>query len=225
MKIQDYERKGISHETEILKNMLSLWSPFIGLESIGYSGDSRVNPSNPVEITYDFELLVKDYPKHKGTEYYYPSEGFIRGLTSFRNLAQFYPLIKNLGLDNLSAGRRLLNGELKGIPEGYKVGRYYMGGDGLVIYIDEINEDFPIVYVLNLWSENKGEKMLPHIRYYPEDVTKQYQLKGEFKPWFNIYVATLNKLKSDYPLDVTEWINPLRKVSFMNWNENPFEVK
>ena len=216
MKIQDYERKGISHETEILKNMLSLWSPFIRLKSIGYSGDSRVNPSHPVEITYDFELLAKDFHKYTETEYY-PS--------SFRNLAQFYPVIENLGLDALSAERRLLNGELKGIPEGYKVGRYYMGGDGLVIYIDEINEDFPIVYVLNLWSENKGEKMLPHIRYYPEDVTKQYQLKGEFKPWFNIYVATLNKLKSDYPLDVTEWINPLRKVSFMNWKENPFEVK
>lgn len=215
MKIQDYERKGISHETEILKNMLSLWSPFIRLKSIGYSGDSRINPSHPVEITYDFELLAKDFHKYTVTEYY-PS--------SFRNLAQFYPVIKNLGLDALSAVR-LLNDGYRGSPAEYKVGRYYMGSGGHVIYIDEINEDFPIVYILNLWSENKGDKMLPIITYYPKDLTKQYKLKGEFKPWFNIYVATLNKLKSDYPLDVTKLINPLRGVSFMNWNENPLEVK
>jgi hypothetical protein len=220
VQIEDYERKGLFHETQILNAMLSLWSPFIRLESIGYSGDSGRNPSHPVEIKYDFEPLAKDYHKYRKT-------GYSDSVQTFRELARYYPIVKNLNVDASKARTVYAPNGLKGSPAVYEVGRYYMGQRGLVIYLEERIEDNFVVYVLNLWSDYLNELMLqgkginPYYGLSPED----FQIKGEFKPWFNIYVAPLWKLQNEYKLDVTEWINPIKEISFMNWKENPLEVK
>jgi len=225
IRIEEYERKGLVHETQILNNILSLWSPFITLEYMEFSGNSRKNPSHPAEITYDFKLLAKDCDKYREMGYY---------VSSFRKIAKYYPVFKNL-VDVPSKVELLLNEGLRGSPAEYEVGRYYMGQGGLVVYLEERitagtiipnTNDYFVVYVLNLWSENKGKMMLPKrgesrmLDWFPEDT----ELKGEFEPWFNIYLAPLKKIQADYRLDVTEWINTT-KVSFMNWKENPFEVR
>lgn len=214
IQIEDYKRKGLFHETQILNTMLSLWSPFIRLESIGYSGDSKNNPSHPVEIKYNFEPLAKDYHKYRKTGY---------SQSNFRTIARYYPIVENLGVDASKAKTVYAHNGLRGSPAVYEVGRYYMGPGGLVIYLDERIEDEFVVYVLNLWSDNKGKMMLKNKAIGPSP--ESFQLKGEFTPWFNTYVAPLRKLQKDYKLDVTEWINPIKELSFMNWNGNPFEVK
>jgi len=120
---------------------------------------------------------------------------------------------------NIQRARDAVSYGVSDEPIEFKEGHYYMGSgeNPLVIYIDEANaeEDYYTIYVLNLWTTYYGKM---------HNMFSGGNIKGQAKPWFNIYRVPLRKLNSNYKIDITKWINPLRRVSFMNWNQIPWEV-
>lgn len=208
LRMTKYQWKGDKFDLEILQNMLDLWSPYITLEDITMD-EPQANPSHHIAVSYDFTPLRKEYNDKKIDSNSLYSLGW-----RFTQYVKLYPLMKNLDL-NIQEAREAVSYGVSDKPIEFKEGHYYMGGGGspLVVYIDEANaeEDYYTMYVLNLWATFKGPAML----------NTSDDFKGQSLPWFNLYRVNLRKLKSDFKIDITDWINGFLRVSFMNWDSNP----
>ena len=207
-------------DERILNNMLSLWSPYIELEDLKFI-KANSNPSHRFEISYDFTPFVNS---HKN-----PSGILLKEILVYKipYYLKTYPVMKNMNVV-MKKARDLISYGITDEKIRWQVGHYYMGGGSqgpLIIYIDDkekleyknaLNgfETLYTVYVLNLFTGGEGI-------YFGEN----YRWKGKAKPWFNVYKVPQRKLWGDYKLDITDWIDGAKMASFMNWKENPFEVK
>ena len=212
LSMKDYQHKGLDFDRKILTNMLSLWSPYLKLEDIEFI-KARSNPSHSITVEYDFE------PLHKIFDVTTDEEGMLLKHLgwSFRQFVAYYPAMENLNLFKAPyEARKILNFGIKDEELEWKEGHYYVGGASspIVVYIDDIEEGeretIYTLYVLNLWATYKN---------FPLEVRNT--IEGVCEPWFNVYKVPQRKLRSDYKLDITDWIDGAKKASFMNWNGNP----
>jgi hypothetical protein len=231
LSINNWKWEGIHKDERILKNMIGLWSPYIAFYDLEFI-KATSKPSHRFEVSYDFTPFVNSYTNPEGI-IIKDMEQIIFPPSLVYNVPYYiktYPVMKNMNVV-MKKARDLISYGIKDKKIRWQVGHYYMGGGSqspLIIYIDdkeELDWEYPnefetiyTVYVLNLFGGDGGI-------HFNSGEYDEWKWKGTAKPWFNVYKVPKRKIGSDYKLDITDWIDGAKMASFMNWKENPLEVK